>query len=537
MPQEANSYGVSTASNPQGVGAVYFEKATDYHSQNLARLDEARKRQFIEDQQKKAATANLFKDLKLDTEGILDTDTEYFHDRIQGLEDFMKEGLKAGVDPSSPSGRQWYSMYQRMADKLQLDMQVSKSQRENIAKANQLAVEKNGDVSATQDRSFKYASIPFEQRNKTADWTKLYVEGVPPLQKVINETWNAAKENIFDVKEDVKEENGIRKTVTKKTLPDSRLWDLSKGVMLNNSVDVDKNFQTLSDADKKFYSDLAAIQSKTSGSPVDAKTAFVYEKFKPFAGQKDEVSDVSFTPERNEMAKDVVEQKSSDALYQTVQGLAELNPEVFQKSIEGTPYLKDNYLYSTKLAGVLFGTRQVPKEVRDIGGKPTIVSTETVPNRIVAVRINRANPNIYEIRTDQDVEDDPNGDVYSMKVSAQQFPEQLWTYNFAGSKDKPDPAKAFNYLKNSAKKYKDVSATGIVTPTQTSTTKNKVSLTKQEPVEGFKSTLSKEGTPVYEKKEAKSTNKIKVILDGKVGEIPSDNWESFKAKYPKAIKQ
>lgn len=526
MAQEANGFGVSTATSPNSIGAVFFDKATDYHADNLARFEQARQRARAEEEKKKLATANLFKDLKLDTEGILDTDTDYFHQRINGLEDYIKEGLKSGVDPTSPSGRQWYSMYKNMAEKLELDMLTSKNQRENIAKANALAIEKGGDVEETQDRSFKYASIPFDQRNKTADWTKLYVSKLPELQKSINETWNAAKSTIFDVSEKVKEEGGIIKVEKVSTLPNSRVWNLSKGFMLNNSYDVDKTFNALPTQDKAFYADLARIEGHTSGSPVDAKTAFVYEKFKPFAGQQETLTGVEETSERKELAKDVVEQKSSDALYQVVQGLSERNPEVFQKSIDGNVYLdKNGNMISTKLTGTIFGTREVPKEVRDIGGKPTIVSTETVPNKIVAVRINKSNPNIYEIRTDKDVADDETGDVYSMRVSAKDFPQQLWTYNYK------DPASGFRYLQNSAKKFADVSKTGIVTPTQTYTTAKTVSLDKTIPQQGVKSTLTKEGVPVFEKKEQQKTkltptqwneewNKLKkgqtmVGLDGK----------------------
>jgi hypothetical protein len=43
-------------------------------------------------------------------------------------------------------------------------------------------------------------------------------------------------------------------------------------------------------------------------------------------------------------------------------------------------------------------------------------------------------------------------------------------------------------------------------------------------------------TPIN-KTTSKKGNKISVILDGKIGDIPEENWEAFKKKYPNAQKQ
>lgn len=198
MPQQpAGAGSPSFIGNTTGTGAVFFDSAPDLlsvHMGNLNQFEQGLRRKEAQKAAAVTAGVDMFKGMKLGTEGILDTDTDMFQERANGINDYIQASLKAGIDPTQAGAGAFQNQMKRLTDQYNLDAKVSATQREAAAEALKVALSKPDeyDLDATQKNVEVFGALPFDQRNKNINWATLavprkksYLELVAPFAEKI----------------------------------------------------------------------------------------------------------------------------------------------------------------------------------------------------------------------------------------------------------------------------------------------------------------------------------------------------------------
>ncbi len=524
MAQEAN--GLPYASNNQtGTGAVYFNNGfLDQHNKNLDMLTDdpfiKHYRVLEAEEQKKARAAKMVeditKDLSVDYKGAMPEDIKGTIEplRAEILSDYGKL-LSSGVQANNIQRNPEYQKILAKVNGLKSVAQQSAEWNKAITtQAGDYAKDpsKYNDNFASDVAGFRLLTPEQKAQAFTKSGGIFLQSQLPNLQKQIDDTWQASKDTIYDIDEKVKEVNGVRQSVKEKKLNDDKVWALSSGFALNNATNVDRVFNALPPLKQQHYADAANVLSQAKGQTVSPKDLFVYESFKPKAGDTREVGDVAFTPERNEKAGERIKQEKANGLYDAINAIAEGNPDAFVKTYDGKTAMVNGKFISTNLNGLGYGTRQIQyaTEQKDAKGQP-ILATSTVPNTIISVAYNPATPDLLYLRTDEDAAKDPTGREFGTKVPKAQFAYQLFNNNYK------DAAEAYTYLQKAAgrKERNDVTGQGVVNPNQTTSTGKMVTnnVVSQYQPEG----LTGEGVPVGKKQvieSQKNTVKEPIKLAG-----------------------
>jgi hypothetical protein len=466
MAREANGLPYN-ATNPQNVGAVYFDQTVEplvQHNANLKALDTSddfwKMWKLKEaDANKKAKIAEgITRDLTVDYKGALPEDIEgVFKPQMNDiLNRYAGVVKRLGGNNANLTRDPEYLKIRADINGLKGGIQTS-TEHNKILTSDANAYVANPDK--YEDESLTGLALgrtkPFDERNAliSANGGTFLRVKQPNLEKELQTSLANFAPHIYNVKETPKEMDGKMFTEKISTVDDGKLLANSRSFVLNSRGSVDKVWDNLPPQDQAHYADAANILSNATGDQVDPKTYYVYDWFKNKLGRKEELEGGSVTPERSEAAKEKEEQKSATAMYKLVNAVSELNPEVFAKGKDGNPIRDHEGKYiSTDMSGLVVGTRQVEKAD---GTK------ETVPDRITGVRVDPANPNIFEIRTDKDAADDQTGEVFSKKLTRDELVYTIAISNFK------DAATGLNRFQKAAKEFKDVSGTGIINTNQT----------------------------------------------------------------------
>lgn len=479
MAQEAsgNPY---YSQNPTGAGAVYFDKTVDPLQVHLQGLDDYGRRQ-AEDralkQQKLGLGYKMLGDLNPDIKGIMDTDADYFKGKLQELQDSTAKLYASGAPVDSPEFQKQYAQLQYLKKAIETDAQSSGAQKAQLFSL-QNTVAQNPDKYDVDKwnkalATYRMSDLPTRSQYNLANG----VVAIPnDLTGLIDDTWGKTRESAKTITETPVEQGGRAFTKSSETYDPKQLLGLSQGFAADykNGKSIDRAWDGLTPDEKLMFVDGAKLAEQTFGEPVDPKTYYVFKQFQNRAGSKQTMQGGAFTPERTQRAEGQDERDAAEAAYAVINGIRELNPEVFDNASLGengftVKTLGDNYAISTKLQGSNYGVRQ-KASVPNAEGK---VSYETVPNKIIAMRINPTDPSVIEIRTEADAiaeakgtTEDAQGNVVTpaatwRKVPATQFETVWFSSNF---KDAPT---GIQRMKEAAKKYGDVNKEGIVNPTQT----------------------------------------------------------------------
>jgi len=476
------------SSNPTGAGAVYFDRTVDPLQVHLQGLDDFNKRQEedrVNQQNKLALGYKMLGDLNPDVKGIMDTDAGYFKEKLQGLQDATAKLYASGAAVDSPQFQQEYAKLQYLKKAIETDAQSSAAQKAQLM-ALQNTVAQNPDKYDIDKwnkalATYRLSDLPTRAQYNLANGIQTMPDDLTGL---INESIPKIKETITTKTEVPFEKDGRAFTKTKETVNQNDLLGVSEGFAADyrNAKSIDRAWNNLTPDEQLRFVDGAKIAEQSFGRTIDPKTYYVYSQYKNRFGEKESLEGGAFTPERSEYAKGQEERNQADAAYAVINGLREMNPDVFDNISETgqgvvNPVGTGNYAISTRLEGTKYGTRQQQKRAPDDSG---LVEYETVPNKIIAVRVNPSNPNVFEIRTEEDAireakQADENKNLVSKgkepvsisqgwrKVPATQFETVWFSSNF---KDAPT---GIQQLKQAASKYGDVNKSGIVDPTQTRT--------------------------------------------------------------------
>lgn len=191
MAIEAGGNNISYANNPESVGAVYFGAPVDLLAQQERQGDNlTRAIQFNEQKKlaKRKIANDLVGDLKVDFNGIMDTDAPYFKQKAAELANSYAKALQLGQDPSNPAFTEANTKFQADMNGLMAEVNASKSQRvllQDVAtkydpnKHDDSTLQKMGDfrlATPSQREKINLGLVPQKQS---------YLEMVAPIAKDI----------------------------------------------------------------------------------------------------------------------------------------------------------------------------------------------------------------------------------------------------------------------------------------------------------------------------------------------------------------
>jgi hypothetical protein len=293
------------STNPTGSGAVFFDKGPDLlsvHLGNLQNFEQAQRRQEAQKARTATDAVEMFKGLKLDTPGILDTDTAYFQNRVKGFHDFQTEALKAGFDATKPGAGAWYNQMKQQADQLNLDMKVSSGQKEAAAKAlaEVLAKPDEYDIDATQKKVQDFGMLSYDQRNKNINWADLAVRKPDNLLELTKK--NVLKDVPLDIDSRTKKDpvsGGFTVETTKNYTPTHIAGLAQAGYLGNDDVmkGVDRQYAKLVDPVKQQALEQQALaESAALGRTVSPKELWYREYIQGISPNEKTTSGISFSP-------------------------------------------------------------------------------------------------------------------------------------------------------------------------------------------------------------------------------------------------
>jgi len=190
MAQEANGL-VSYSQNPSGVGSVYFGAPVDLLAQQERQGDDlARAIQYSEQKKltKRKIASDMVGDLKVDFNGIMDTDAPYFKQKASELAGLYAQAIQSGQDPSNPAFTEANTKFQAAMNGLMAEVNGSKAQKvllQDVAvkydpnKHDDSTLQKMGDfrlATPTERQKINLGLIPKKES---------YLEMVAPIAKDI----------------------------------------------------------------------------------------------------------------------------------------------------------------------------------------------------------------------------------------------------------------------------------------------------------------------------------------------------------------
>lgn len=190
MAQEAGGL-VNYSQNPSGVGSVYFGAPVDLLAQQERQGDDlARAIQYSEQKKltKRKIASDMVGDLKVDFNGIMDTDAPYFKQKASELAGLYAQAIQSGQDPSNPAFTEANTKFQSAMNGLMAEVNGSKAQKvllQDVAvkydpnKHDDSTLQKMGDfrlATPTERQKINLGLIPKKES---------YLEMVAPIAKDI----------------------------------------------------------------------------------------------------------------------------------------------------------------------------------------------------------------------------------------------------------------------------------------------------------------------------------------------------------------
>jgi len=190
MAQEAGGL-VNYSQNPSGVGSVYFGAPVDLLAQQERQGDDlARAIQYSEQKKltKRKIASDMVGDLKVDFNGIMDTDAPYFKQKASELAGLYAQAIQSGQDPSNPAFTEANTKFQAAMNGLMAEVNGSKAQKvllQDVAvkydpnKHDDSTLQKMGDfrlATPTERQKINLGLIPKKES---------YLEMVAPIAKDI----------------------------------------------------------------------------------------------------------------------------------------------------------------------------------------------------------------------------------------------------------------------------------------------------------------------------------------------------------------
>lgn len=166
MPLETQG-NVSYSENPSGVGNVIFSQPVDLLALQQKQGDDLTKAiQFREQKNlaKRKIANDLVGDLKLDFEGIVDTDAPYFKQKAGELATLYSQAIQQGQDPSNPAFTEANTKFQSAMNGLMAEVKGSKAQKALLTQvASEYDPTKHDDVTLKQISDFRMSPNPVER--------------------------------------------------------------------------------------------------------------------------------------------------------------------------------------------------------------------------------------------------------------------------------------------------------------------------------------------------------------------------------------
>lgn len=312
MPQQpAGAGSPSFIGNTTGTGAVFFDSAPDLlsvHMGNLNQFEQGLRRKEAQKAAAVTAGVDMFKGMKLGTEGILDTDTDMFQERANGINDYIQASLKAGIDPTQAGAGAFQNQMKRLVDQYNLDAKVSSTQREAAAESLKQALAKPDefDIEATQQKIQEFGALPYDKRNKNINWADLVV-------RKPNNLLDLTKTNVLkDVDLDVSSKTvvdpvsgGYQVKETERFTP-QHVAGLAQAGYLGNpdiTTSVNRAFEQSVDSIKRAALEAQAKnESLASGRTISPQEIWYREYIDGISGKKDKAGAISFSPMQHEYA-------------------------------------------------------------------------------------------------------------------------------------------------------------------------------------------------------------------------------------------
>lgn len=460
MATEANGLPY-LSNNKTGVGAVYFGDSVnllDSHYKNLQMFDEGQQRRAAEKAAAQATTAEMMKGLKLDQPGILENDTPYFQERITKMNDFLTEGLRAGYDATKPGAGAFYNTYKTMLDKLQLDMKTSAKEREWLVEQNKQAIEKAGDLKATADKSYAYASLPYEQRNHKLPQVytptpKSFVRYIDGEVKNIKLDEEAAVQGFGD-------QTGVLKQSGKS---DADVAALAQGWAAQDPDALEADWSKSGQTIQNYYA--SQLQEIRNGKDTPLKQVvadmtpqqyFAYRQVRNrIPSNNTAIDNLKYKPGVEKRADQKVEYEGAGALWDLVRGVAQDNLPIF-----------DNYDVAT---GTVISDPKAPDELIATQFEPIMISTypspfkegeKTLSENVTAVKKIKNDKNSVYVKTDKVVLDADGKEIKQdwKKMDLNTFANKVFANNYTdkdGNKNTTQGLEALKFFANKTGNYKN----------------------------------------------------------------------------------
>lgn len=543
MPQivQPNVEGSSPVGGGASVGAVILDQPAFDPLQVQMKVDkdiaDYRAQKDAEVAAKKANVAKMVADLDFDAKGILDSDAPYFTQGKNELIDAQAELYKYN-DTNSPEYQMAFNRAKRVRDKYATEVQASVAGKEILKE-----YISKFDPSKNDEKQFNEIVANARAKSNPVDRIKYLSENplkekAPDLAKEYEKVKALFPESITE--ETYKGDDGkdYTKKITEYT--QQQINDYAK-IMADSNSDLSKAannaFDKLQETNPSRYKEIIILADKEG---VPANEMFNREWFKKLNSTNIELQGGSYNPYTLEDAKNwgssQAEEKTINFIGEQWANLVNGVPDVYDvKNTRDIPLsggnLQQNKYYSTMFQGNKIGNFSVIETVDDatkavnvpntilsfkfVDGKPYIKTDETAYNK----KIKKNSVNGRPIDAEGYVEAS-NGDIERMISSNSTNPAkaiEAWRAYLIRNKV---------YNKNVEQPNKVVQTDERIT--DQGTVSNVKAPKQVKTVDASGNLVDANGNVI---------ESVQIQLNGKVGTIPASSWESFKKKYPTAIRK
>lgn len=437
------AYGVG----PGGMGAVYDTEESNLNEiiQSSLNRQQQNKQLALEQEKlsfsKKKEINDLMNLAKLENQQVLDVD--YFQQKADNIRNFIKEGLKAGIDPTDPSsGRAWYNEVMSMVDSYNLDAKVDAANRVVASKALEEGMKPGNDYKNTSAKVDEWVKKGYQKRNKDADLATLVVPVVGSYSEEAQKLAQEINKSGLNVEEGPTKVGSFTAIESTKGLSPEQTLIHAKALMSAHPEKLAKDWNTMGQTMQDYYTKQLQQTINDPNVPKNIKdlvsdmTPAEYWGYTYFDnGIKHErtLKDLKAEPGAEEAAKAKIDYTKGDALYRMIKGFATDNVEYF-----------DNY---DKEKGVWVNAPGQPTdELFSTHISPVIIDMKTVdgqPVPVMATQIKKIKNDVNNIfvRTTE------NGEWTKMPINT--FANKAFVFNYKGG---ADPVEALNALQYMSKK-------------------------------------------------------------------------------------
>ncbi len=511
--------------NPTGSGAVYFDKApslqeTTFRLMADADAEAARRRASQKDYLKLGY--DLIADLNPDVKGILDSDAPFIREKAKDLHSFISAGIANGVNPDNPKFADWYHKAQYMKDELQTYVEASKADKQSLFNFQKQWSEKPDDFDGekTANAWAAFRATPLDVR-MGYDRSKLLAPSGNDFDTMLQ---GFVKKN-FDKMQKSQEfssDGGIyTEQLTEENMTPQQMRQIADAMPtfgeFGNALNK-KWEQQLPEIREQYAAPYIANGDNPSLAEDKAKKDFAYDRLNLFHKMGESEKYKGQSPALREAAK-------SNAQIQKYSWIPKMVSDVFNGN--ANTMSKRTYVPISGKPVEVYGTtafngiKLTPFKVNEqVGTEEKIVDKENVP-----LMVFEKDGDVWMATTESKTYADPNRpETEFIRFNS---PGEFMTYITGRMPDKNAATGAWMAVDAAGARVSG----GNFDP-------NKLAPMNAAQIEQKKKAKGEttRTIPLQQAGQQKATGvKVKVKMpDGTTGEIPEENLEAFKKKYPDA---